>query len=149
MGLKEKYLVAARKVGSLKKNVEGGFIKARCKLAGAVGAGVGALLPTMSVYADTKGNEWDFLNGDGNGTFDSLTETAQQTGASLYKLVTVIGMIGLVLSIVGTGLSFAMNKSSQKRDDNKTHLLWIFIGGILIFGGMTVLGLIKTIAVNI
>ena len=149
MGLKEKYLVAARKADSLKKNVEGGFIKARCKLAGAVGAGVGALLPTMSVYADTKGNEWDFLNGDGNGTFDSLTETAQQTGASLYKLVTVIGMIGLVLSIVGTGLSFAMNKSSQKRDDNKTHLLWIFIGGILIFGGMTVLGLIKTIAVNI
>lgn len=149
MGLKEKYLVAARKADSLKKNVEGGFIKARCKLAGAVGAGVGALLPTMSVYADTKGNEWDFLNGDGNGTFDSVTDTVKQTGASAYKLILVIGIICLVGSIILTGASLSLNKSSQKRDENKTHLLYIGAGGILIFGSLTIVALIKTIAASL
>lgn len=149
MGLKEKCLVAARRADSLKKNVEGSFINTRCKLVGAVGAGVGALLPTMSVYADTKENEWDFLKDEGNGTFDSMTTTVKETGASGYKLIMAIGIVGLVFSIVITGLSLAANKSPQKRDENKTHLLWICAAGILIFGAMTFVGFLKTIAVSL
>lgn len=90
---------------------------------------------------------FDFLKkGSGSGAFDNLTKSAEETGASFYNFLLVIGVIGLVISTVALGISISFSKNSKTKQENKSHLPAIAGGAVLIFGSTTILGLIKTIA---
>ena len=88
----------------------------------------------------------DFLkdNADG-GIFSGVTETVESAGASLYKLLMVVGVIGFVVSLIFAGLSLAFTRNSNKRGEEKSNLLWIFIGMIIVFGAMAIIGLAKNV----
>lgn len=106
-----------------------------------LGAMIAAKCPAMAHASD----DLSWLTGGGNGTFDELTSTVKGTGASIYKLVMAVGVVGMLISIIIVGISFATNKNAQKKEENKSHLLYICIGGIIVFGAMFFLGLLQTI----
>ena len=80
---------------------------------------------------------------------NGLTNTVKTEGAGAYQLILVIGIIGLLISIVVLGLSFAIGKNANKRDDNKTQLVYIAVGGIILFGAGALVGGLKTIGSGI
>lgn len=94
-----------------------------------------------------KAADLGFLKeGTDNGAFSEITSAAKQTGFSFYNLLLVVGIIGVVCSLVVLGISFAFSKNANKKSENKSHLVDICIGALFIFGALTFIGLIKTIA---
>lgn len=89
-------------------------------------------------------NSYDFLKGKGNGTFDKPREAVEQTGASFYSFVISIGIVGLIASIVITGISLS-GKNANRREESKDRFLWIAVAAIVIFGSMTILGILSSI----
>lgn len=116
-----------------------------------VSAGVAVVLmklsDTVEAYANPDEDIFDFLkNGKSNGAFDKITETVKQTGFSFYNLLFVVGVFGLVIFTMILGISFAGTKNANKKSENKSHLPYIAIGGLFVFGAMSIIGLIKSIA---
>lgn len=113
------------------------------------------LLSTSVAYAKvtpapaTSTSDLDFLkNGSAgdNQTFNQITTTAQQTGYSGYKLFMVICIIGLALSGGALGLSIAVTHNTNKKSEKKAHLMDFCIGALIVFGILTIIGLIKGVA---
>ncbi len=93
------------------------------------------------------GNEWDFLMEDpgGDGVFATLIEKAEDIGASGYQLLMIIGVIGLVFSIIFTAISLLMTSNAQKKEEKKSHALVICVAGICIFSVFSIVGFFKSI----
>lgn len=81
--------------------------------------------------------------------FKDVTETVESAGASLYKLLMVVGVIGFVVSLIFAGLSLAFTRNSNKRGEEKSNLLWIFVGMVVVFGAMAIIGLAQNVGVTL
>lgn len=110
----------------------------------------------MTVYAaeneeSTSSNQYDisWLGEEGNGAFEKLEEQVKDTGNSAYRLFLAIGVVGLVLSIVICGLSIVVSGGGSKRSEKIGWLLWIGVGGIVIFGAMSFVSVLQSIGGNI
>ena len=90
----------------------------------------------------------DFLEqGDENGgLFAPLVDKVKGLGQDAYQLVLVVGIVCLVLSLAVLGITTALTKRSQTQQDNKGWAVRIAIGGCVLFGTITIVGLIATIA---
>ena len=101
--------------------------------------------------ANGNSNQYDisWLGGEGNGAFESLEKQVQETGNSAYRLFLAIGVVGLVLSIVICGLSIVVSGGGNKRSEKLGWLLWIGIGGVVIFGAMSIVSVLQSIGGNI
>ena len=89
---------------------------------------------------------FEFLEkGPDNKTFETMTSTVKQTGRSLYQLLMAVGIIGLTIAVIFVGISFATNKNAAKREETKSHMMYIAIGAVIIFGAMSILGMFKSI----
>lgn len=102
---------------------------------------------TDQVILTSYDTEW--LGEDGNKTFDDVTAKVKDTGNSMYRLMMAIGVVGLVLSIISGGLMIALTQNANKRSEHIGHFVWIVIGGVAIFGAITLIGIIKDIGVNL
>lgn len=116
-----------------------GFV---CTVAAAIQCGT---VPVFAGEVDTSDIDLGFIKNNSNDMFGQLTSTVENAGASFYRLVSVICVIGLLVSIMLIGASFAVNKNSNKREENKSHIVWILIGAVIVFGAGAILGLAKTI----
>lgn len=94
----------------------------------------GALCAPAAVMAGAA----DFLEGQGNGAFDALTNTAKATGASAFNLMTVIGIIAVVGAVICAGLGMAFNSSGQARNEHKSKIMWIVAAALFIFGAIPI-----------
>ena len=151
MKAKEVMNEASKKLYGAKNWAEKKFIGVRCKAACGVGTALGVLGGTENIFADTNNQKTDikdysFLESKDNGTFNGLTKTVQETGGSFYRLMLVIGISGLAIMLLARFLSLAFAKSGQKRDENKSNIMWVFLAGVGIFSTMTIIGMIKTFA---
>ncbi len=90
-----------------------------------------------------------WLGEEGNGAFEKLEEQVKDTGNSAYRLFLAIGVVGLVLSIVICGLSIVVSGGGSKRSEKIGWLLWIGVGGIVIFGAMSFVSVLQSIGGNI
>lgn len=110
-----------------------------------------ALMPgtSLSVHAEGEAYDLDWLGQDGNDTFDELTTTVKDTGNSMYKLVMAVGVVGVLLSVIICGLLIAVGTNANKRSEHIGHLVMIMVGGILIFGAVSIIGMLQTIGGNI
>lgn len=90
-----------------------------------------------------------WLGEEGNGAFSKLEEQVKDTGNSAYRLFLAIGVVGLVLSIVICGLSIVVSGGGSKRSEKIGWLLWIGVGGIVIFGAMSLVSVLQSIGGNI
>lgn len=116
----------------------------------ALGVMVSGFVSNLFVATKAYASDFDFLtDGTGNGAFSGVTETVKETGASAYSLMMVVGAIGLVFSLITLGISFAATKNSTKRSENKSHLPYIALGAVIVFGAISLLGLIQTVAQKI
>ena len=120
------------------------------KVTYAIAAIAPMLLFTPTAFAagssDTSDLEW--IRGEGNGTFSELTDTVQKTGASLYKLMMAIGVVGLVCIAVYVGLKLAA-AGAGKRAEALEQLLWLIVGGSIVFGSYALIGLMRSIGGNL
>lgn len=110
---------------------------------------VGVYTLSAKVNCFLAGNEADFLKKGGNKTFNSLNKTAKETGASATSLIKTLGIIAIVIAIMLAGASLALTKNATKREENKSHLGWIFVGGAILFGVFGLVGLIADVGNNI
>ena len=117
--------------------------------------GTGIMVAPASIYAaeqqGQQGSEYDisWLGGEGNGAFSKLENQVKETGNSAYRLFLAIGVVGLVLSIVICGLSIVVTGGGNKRSEKLGWLLWIGVGGIVIFGAMSFVSVLQSIGGNI
>lgn len=89
----------------------------------------------------------DFLEGgsqDG-GIFAPLVEKVKSLGQDAYQLILVVGIVCLVISLAVLGITTALTKKSQTQQDNKGWAVRIAVGGCVLFGTITIVGLIATI----
>ena len=109
----------------------------------------------MTVYAaeneESTNSQYDisWLGEEGNGAFEKLEEQVKDTGNSAYRLFLAIGVVGLVLSIVICGLSIVVSGGGSKRSEKIGWVLWIGVGGIVIFGAMSFVSVLQSIGGNI
>ncbi len=111
--------------------------------------GMATALPVAAarirVSAQVDTSEFDWIKGEGNGTFDGLTETVKQTGASIYQLMMAFGVVGLVVIAVYCGIKIAA-AGPGRRADALAQVLWLLIGGTIVFGSLALVGFMKGIA---
>lgn len=99
-----------------------------------------------SMEEDTsRGEDFSWLGGAGDGTFDSLNTKAQGVGNSAIKLVKTFGIIALVIAVMCIAVSFMVNKNANKREENKTWIVWLVIGGVFLFGAIGAVGWLASV----
>lgn len=106
----------------------------------------------MTVYAsENTENSYDisWIGGEGNGAFDKLEQQVKDTGNSAYHMFMAIGIVGLLLSFIICGIAIAFSGNGTKRGEKLVWLLWIGIGGIVIFGAISFVGLLQSIGGNL
>ena len=107
-----------------------------------------SLSNTITAFAgeETEGKVTDFLKDPyEKDIFKDVTDTVKSAGSSLYSLLMVVGVIGFVVSLIFAGLSLAFTRNSNKRGEEKSNLLWIFVGMIVVFGAMAIIGLAQNV----
>lgn len=114
-----------------------------------VSVGLTTVLTTVTAKADDGQDAIDKVINGSDTTFSDLTTNVANTGKSAYILLLTLGAAGLLCSIVAAGLCFASTKNSGKREENKSWIVAIIIGGIVVFGATFVIGTIKTIGVSL
>lgn len=100
-----------------------------------------------SLFGALTSREEDFswLGGAGDGTFDGLTNKAKGVGNSAIKLVKTFGVIALVIAVMCIAVSFMVNKNANKREENKTWIIWLVIGGVFLFGALGAVGWLASV----
>lgn len=91
---------------------------------------------------------YDWITDGGNGTFDSLTNTVKQTGGSFYQLLMAIGVIGLMAIIIICALRLAA-AGSGKRAEALEQIIWVVVAGVILFGVVSIIGIVGTIGANL
>jgi len=94
-------------------------------------------------FAD--GADVSFLEGEGNGAFDSLTETAKSTMASMYQFVFVCSCGILVIALLFGFLKLGFFKG-QVREQQKGALGWIVVAIIGVTSAISIFSLIAGIS---
>lgn len=106
------------------------------KAMGCIAGSICMMKDSVAVYAN---DTFDFLtSGSGNSTIAGMTSEIQNAGKSFYDLVFAVGSLGLVISIVVTGLAIGLFKNASKREENKTQLIYIGLACILVFGAISI-----------
>lgn len=96
-----------------------------------------------------RDEDFSWLGGAGDGTFDGLTNKAQGVGNSAIKLVRTFGIIALVVAIMCIAVSFMVNKNANKREENKSWIIWLVIGGVFLFGAIGAVGWLASVGSSI
>lgn len=102
----------------------------------------------MTVYA-SENYDISWIGGEGNGAFSNLEQKVKDTGNSAYHMFMAIGIVGLLLSFIICGIAIAFSGNGTKRGEKLVWLLWIGIGGIVIFGAISFVGLLQSIGGNL
>lgn len=102
-------------------------------------------LNAVNTMAADVGVDWVDDGAASGGIFSDIVAKAKSLGKDAYTLVIVIGAAGVVICLAIVGLSFVINKNSQKREDSKNWLVNIAIGGAFIFGAVTFAGIIASV----
>ena len=83
------------------------------------------------------------------GTFSDVLSKMFTVGTDLYTVIITISLVCFVISLAILGVSLAMNKNPQKREENKSHLFTIAIACCIVFGAPTLVLLIVGIVQSI
>lgn len=83
------------------------------------------------------------------GTFKDVLSKLFTVGTDFYTVVITISLVCFVISLAVLGVSLAMNKNPQKREENKSHLFTIAIACCIVFGAPTLVLLIVGIVQSI
>lgn len=124
------------------------------------GAGLSSVLMSLAVgvvpaFATEAVEEGtgvaDFLqDGDkSGGVFSKLIEKVKSLGQDAYQLLMVIGIVGLVASILVLAISTSLTKKEQARTENKSWAVNIAIGACVLFGALSIVGIFASIGSGI
>lgn len=98
-----------------------------------------ALCNPAIVFAD--GADVSFLEGEGNGAFDSLTETAKSTMASMYQFAFICSTGCLAIALLFGFFKLGFFKG-QEREKQKGAIGWIVVAIIGVTSAISIFTLI-------
>lgn len=131
--------------GKLKNHV--GLSKASRRIGGMAFVAFMWLQGKALAYAEE--NPFGFVEQDGNGMFDDLITTVNSTGASANRLMIALGAVSVVVALGGVGLMIMLIKNSNKREENKSWLMAIVAGAMLLFGAASFAGILYNMGQSI
>ena len=125
------------------------FIMALCMVLGL--SFVSSPMTVCAAGASESGSGYDlgWLGAEGNGAFDEMESTVQETGNSAYKLFMAIAVVCLVICLIIVGISIAFGGSGQGRANSLKWLLWVCIGGVVVFGALSFITMFQNIGTNL
>lgn len=141
----------AQPLGISNKKWIGVLMKAKQKIGAAMMAmNTMWLLQSMTVFAKEgekeegadASNPFGFVDQEGNGMFNDLINTVNDTGASANKLMIALGAVSVVITLGGVGLMIMLIKNGNKREENKSWLMAIVAGAMLLFGAASFAGIL-------
>ena len=91
----------------------------------------GKMIQRLAVCFRTLPGLFNWID-DNASALGNLEKTVKKNGASAVSLMTIIAIIVLVCSTTIIGVKI-MSSKATKRDDAKSHLTDVIIGGILLF----------------
>jgi hypothetical protein len=102
-------------------------------------------LTTFTSYADGDLGDLNWLTTEGNTTFDSAKNSVKGIFSSAYGLFMVASGGILVFCTILAGITYASGRRSSK-DEAQDKLLGVFIGGMIIFGAVSLISAIAGMA---
>lgn len=133
----------------MKKNTLKKFsASAAAALTGAIAAASNQLVAFAGVDAEETLDKMKNGSSDG-GTFSDVLSKLFTVGTDFYTVVITISLVCFVISLAILGISLAMNKNPQKREENKSHLFTIAVACCIVFGAPTIVLLIVGIVQSI
>lgn len=109
--------------------------------------GLDAALIIMNGGSD-DGYSWITKDPDKD-IFSGVKDTATNVGRSGYQLGLIIAISCLAVSILMAGVGILMSKSGSDRGEGKSKFIRVIIGGSIIFGAMSIIGIIANIGGSI
>lgn len=104
-------------------------------------------VPVIARAATPTPGAFDWILTSDDGTLDALTDKTKALGGSGYNFLMVVGAIGVLFALILLGFDFLFHKNNAtKKDENKSHLVSVAVGGLFIFGALFFAGLIKGVA---
>lgn len=99
---------------------------------------------------------WNFINAQLQDPFkilknDNLSENSQlrDNAASAYKLFLIVGIIGLVITLISSGLRLAFSKDASKKSEVKSGLGNKTVAALILFSFVSIIGIVYGIIVNL
>lgn len=102
-------------------------------------------IPAITAFADEDYGNVNWLTTENNNTFDEATKRAKGIFGSGYGLIMVISAALMVICMIFAGLSYAFG-GSRNKDEAKSKIFGVFVGGFLVFGAIGIISLIAGIA---
>lgn len=99
------------------------------------------LIAIFSISSVTIATTIEDLNKSASGEFNRV-------GNAAVKVLTTIGMVASVVTLVIIGIKYMMG-SVEERATYKKSLMPYFIGGILVFGASSIASIVYNIAKNL
>ena len=91
----------------------------------------------------------DWIGTDsGGGVFQSLIDQVQQTGNAVYLLLATLCVAVMLVMIVIAAIKI-MAGGQRGREDGKMDLMWILIGGLVLFSAVGLIACISKIGGSI
>lgn len=99
---------------------------------------------------------WHFINAKLQDPFkilkkDNISENSQlrNNAASAYKFFLVMGIIGLVVTLIISGLRLAFSKDASKKSEVKSGLGNKTVAALIFFSFVSLIGIVYGLIVNL
>lgn len=85
----------------------------------------------------------------GGGSLSEVVNGVKTVGRDIYTLFMWVGGFGCIIFLIIAALAFGISGQSNKRQEAKSWIGTIIITAIIIFAAVFIIGLAKTIGVNL
>ena len=69
--------------------------------------------------------------------FGGVTEFIEDAGVSSVRTVRAAGVVVMVLVVLVAGICIMVSGGGQKKQESKARIVWIIVGAIIFFGGLS------------
>ena len=85
----------------------------------------------------------------GGGSLSEVVSGVKEVGRDVYTLLMWVGGFGCVILLILAAISFGISGQSNKRKEEKSWIGLTIIVAVIIFAAVFIIGLAKTIGVNL
>ncbi len=103
---------------------------------------------SVSVYADDSDLDGWKDEATDSSSLDGVNTSVLNIGKAADNLVKTVAYILISITVTVIGMRFFSTKNATKKEENKSNAMYLVLGTVVIFAGLTVLQKIADIAIN-
>ncbi len=103
---------------------------------------------SVSVYADDSDLDGWKDEATDSSSLDGVNTSVLNIGKAADNLVKTVAYILISITVTVIGMRFFSTKNATKKEENKSNAMYLVLGTVIIFAGLTVLQKIADIAIN-